>query len=123
MLRNAHALSFMELDKNQVYFPIGGGYISSGHSMSALRQADIWLNKIKGIQIYIKNNAERIGKTINQYIGRKEQNCNMRIRLLWVDSKDMITMCELNSGLIIQAETGERWIRRRSTPLGFHKSP
>lgn len=111
MLRDAHAMTFVELGKNQVYFPIGGGYMSSGHSASALRQADNWLNRLSAIQLNIKNNAEWIGKTINRYMGRIEPYCNLQIRLLWIDSIDKLTMCELNSGLIIQAETAEGWIR------------
>lgn len=111
LLRDAHAMTFVELGKNQVYFPFGGGYMSSGYSASALRQADNWLNRLSAIQMNIRNNAERIGKTINRYIGRTEPYCDMQIRLLWIDNIDKVTMYESNSGLIIQTETSEGWIR------------
>ena len=111
LLRDAHAMTFVELGKNQVYFPIGGGYMSSGYSASALRQADNWLNRLSAIQMNIRNNAEWIGKTINRYIGRTEPYCDMQIQLLWIDNIDKITMYESNSGLIIQTETSEGWIR------------
>ena len=85
--------------------------MSSGYSASALRQADNWLNRLSAIQMNIRNNAEWIGKTINRYIGRTEPYCDMQIQLLWIDNIDKITMYESNSGLIIQTETSEGWIR------------
>ncbi len=90
---------------------MGGGLTSSGYSASALRNADYWMNRLGTFQKLVVDYAEQIGKIINQVSGLKRQFCDMQIRLLWIDNADKITTYESNSGLIVQSDTKEKWIR------------
>lgn len=110
-IRNANITTFLELGENEVYGMIGGGYASNGFSTEALKNADFWMNRLRGFQLIVQNNAAWIGKTINQMSGREDQFCNMEMKLLWIDNKDKVTMCETQSGLILQADTRGNWLR------------
>lgn len=110
-IRNAHLLTFLELGHNQVYGMIGGGYSSNGFSTEALRKADFWMNRMGIFHLIVKNNAVWIGKTINQLNNVDVNYCDMKMRLLWIDNADKVTMAEVVSGLIVQVETKENWIR------------
>lgn len=110
-IRNANITTLLELGENEVYGIIGGGYASNGFSTEALRNADFWMNRLGVFQLVVQNNAVWIGKTINQMSGREDQFCNMEMKLLWIDNKDKVTMCETQSGLILQADIKENWLR------------
>jgi hypothetical protein len=110
-IRDAHISTFVELGKNEVYGMIGGGYMSNGYSTEALRNADFWMNRLAVFQKIVKDNASWIGKTINEYIGVAASYCNMIVQLLWIDNADKVTMVETASGLIVQIDTQENWIR------------
>lgn len=110
-IRNANITTLLELGENEVYGMIGGGYASNGFSIESLRKADFWINTLGVFQLIVKDNAEWLGKTINQMLGREEQFCNMAIKLLWIDNKDNVTMCETASSLILQADIKENRLR------------
>lgn len=110
-IRDAHISTLVELGKNEVYGLIGGGYMSNGFSAEALRNSNFWMNRLGAFQLLVRNNATWIGKTINQVVGRDAQYCDMEMKLLWIDNKDKITICETDSGLVLQADTKENWLR------------
>lgn len=110
-VREAHAFTMLELGRNEVYYPIGGGITSSGYSVSALREADFWMNRLGAFQLCLKDNAEWIGKMINQGKDTVDKCCFMKIKLLWIDNADKVTLCEVNSGMIIQLNAKENWLR------------
>lgn len=110
-MRKANMTTFLELGENEVYGLIGGGYASNGFSIEALRNADFWLNRLGLFQLLVRDNAAWIIKTINKEFDRKKQFCHLEIKLLWIDSKDKVTMFIKNIGLILQANSKEHWLR------------
>jgi hypothetical protein len=114
ILRKAHVTTFVELGENEVYGLIGGGYASNGYSTEALRNADYWSGRLKIFQDIVKNNVVWLGKTINAITGNKKSECIMKIKLLPIDSTDKVTMCEVNSSLIVQVDTRKEqmWVCR-----------
>lgn len=110
-IREAHILSLLELGENEVYYPIGGGYSSTGLASSALWQADYWLNRLALFQKLLVDHGEQLGQLIRQMSGHGQQRCDMKLRLLWIDSADKVTLFESNTGLIVQPDLKERRIR------------
>lgn len=110
-VRDAHMLTFLELGKNEVYYPMGGGYASNGYSSTALHQSDFWMNRLGAFQLCLRYNAEWVGRTINQIKDVDEPFCSMKIKLLWLDNADRVTTAEVNSGLIVQVDSKGNWIR------------
>ena len=110
-IRKAHMTTFLELGENEVFALIGGGYASNGFSTEALRNADFCLNNLGRYQMILTDYAEWIGKTINRILGVERSYCNMKIKLLWMEHADEVTMREENSGQIIQLNAKEDWIR------------
>lgn len=109
-LRKANITTFLELGDNEVYGMIGGGYASNGDSMEALLNAGYLLNLLSLGQLWVKDKSDRIGRTINQLTKREGSYCDLQVKLLWIDANE-ITMCETNSGLILQLNIKERWLR------------
>ena len=110
-IRKANITTLLELGENEVYGMIGGGYASNGFSTEAVRNADFWLNRLGVFQLVVRDNATWIGETINWAVDRGVQVCNMEMKLLWIDNKDKVTMCEKNSRLILQVDTNANWLR------------
>ena len=48
-MRDTHISTMLELGKNEVYYPIGGGYSSTGHSTIAMIQVDRIINRLRAI--------------------------------------------------------------------------
>ena len=88
---------------------IGGGYASNGYSMEAHRNAEYLLNLLSLVQLWVKDKSDWIGRTINQLTRREESYCDLQVKLLWIDA-DEITMCETNSGLILQSNINDNFL-------------
>lgn len=50
-------LTFLELEENEVYGMIVGGYTSNGFSTETLRNADFRMNTLGVFQLIVKDNA------------------------------------------------------------------
>lgn len=65
-LRNAHVSSFAELGENRLYGLIGGGYMSDGSSMEAIRREQFWHNRLKLCEMVIRDNMSFISSVIHK---------------------------------------------------------
>lgn len=110
-IRKAHVGTFVELEEGEIYGMIGGGYASNGFSLEALRNADFWLNRLGTFQKVAVENAVWIGQTINRMVDSDKKYCDMKMKLLWVDNADKVTLCEENTGLILQIDTRKGQLR------------
>jgi len=63
-LRKSHISTLVEVDKNVVYFPIGMGYASSGHSTEAIRASDYYFKVIRNYEKCVKDNILQIAKSL-----------------------------------------------------------
>ena len=111
-IREAHIQTFVELGENQIYGLMGGGIASNGSSLEVLLQSDYWIRWLDAVQRIVVKEAEGIGKAINTVLDKTSSHCNMYIRFLWFDDKNTISMCEINSGMIVRYESKERrfWV-------------
>lgn len=101
-LRNAHVSSFAELGENRLYGLIGGGYMSDGSSMEAIRREQFWHNRLKLCEMVIRDNMSFISSVIHKQRDLKQSV--YRFQLLWIsDSADRIRLIEWNS------HTGVEW--------------
>ncbi|MCP6682287.1 hypothetical protein [Bacillus nakamurai] len=68
-LRRHGISTFVQLEENKIYYPLGGGYTSNGSSLKAHIQADQLLKKLRCVEMKIKENiawyAKKIHKTTN----------------------------------------------------------
>ncbi|WP_139165228.1 hypothetical protein [Butyrivibrio sp. INlla16] len=111
VLRHEHISTLVELGENEVYWGMGGGYASNGYSISALRQADYTVRSLDAFQALIIDNVEAIGMAINKEAGEDLHYRRMGLRFLWLDSFDMITVCDCVSGMVIQIDGKKGRIR------------
>lgn len=72
MLRKSHVSTFVELEKGVLYFPIGMGYMSSGHSTEVIRLCNHYSKILYKYEKYVKesivsivNLIEKGGKNIS----------------------------------------------------------
>ena len=121
-LREAHITTFVELGKNQVFGMIGGGYMSDGSSGEALRAADFWHNRLKIIQKIFIENMDILCGLIEQVV--ESESKEYKVKLLWVDSEQEFTFCELNRHVIIQLNLKDGYWRAclPFEVFGFEKS-
>lgn len=99
-LREANISTFVELGENLVFGLIGGGYMSDGSSGEAMNLSDFIYNRLREIEKLVVMNMSILCEAIGQVA-----ECNMKeynIRLLWMESEEEFTFCELNSHIIIQ---------------------
>lgn len=69
MLRKSHVTTMLEVEKNIVYAPLGGGMALSGHSMEITRQCNHIWNTLKQNELYIQKNVSFFIKKIKDEIG------------------------------------------------------
>lgn len=65
-LRKVHGVTFIEVEKGIVYAPLGMGYVSSGHSLEAVRTADYCANKLRLYEKYVKENVSLLVKELQE---------------------------------------------------------
>lgn len=64
LLRKAHVTTFVEVEQGVVYFPIGMGYMSSGHSTDVIRTCDFYMNRLRVYEEHVKKNIAYLAKEI-----------------------------------------------------------
>lgn len=64
LLRKAHVTTFVEVEQGVVYFPIGMGYMSSGHSSDVIRTCDFYNNRLRVYEEHVKKNIAHLVKEI-----------------------------------------------------------
>lgn len=99
-LREANISTFVELGENQVFGMMGGGYMSDGSSGEALRAADFWHNRLKKIESIFVENMDMLCGLIEE-VSESELK-EYKVKLLWIDSGQEFTFCELIRHVIIQ---------------------
>lgn len=99
-LREAHISTLVELNENQVFGMIGGGYMSDGSSLEALRLSDNWHNRLRMVQKIFVENMDMLCAIIARVSESKLKE--YKVKLLWMDSEQEFTFCELNRHIIIQ---------------------
>lgn len=110
-LREANVNSLVELGNNEVYGMIGGGFSANGFSTEVIQKRNSMIRCLKHYQDLLINHVVWIGKTINRLRRKNTDNVQLRIKFLWLDSFDKITVVEQNSSLIIQIDARENSIR------------
>lgn len=110
MVREAHATTFVQVEENQVYGLIGGGYMSDGSSGDALRSADHWHNCMKHYEIILRENMSVILTTMEKAKDGPVIT-DLDVILWYFESTDDITLYEKNNQLGIQMLLEEGRIR------------
>lgn len=101
--RDNSCTTFADLGPGQVYGMIGGGYASDRSSTEVVRWHDIWMGRMQVFEEIIKEQVV----WITEQTGSKELDVN----LLWTEDADKVTMIEKNSGMILQIDMTENWLR------------
>jgi hypothetical protein len=79
-LRTKHANTFVETPDGVIYFPIGGGCVASGMSITVVRGTDWLLNRFEVLEKSIKSNEENLRSRIRDYRGRCPPVLNLKLR-------------------------------------------
>lgn len=110
MMRKAHISAFVQVAPKRAYGLIGGGYMSSGASQSALSASDYWHNKCKRLETDLQNAC--IDKII-QLIIQETGNCHMplHIRLLFLKSDSEFVLAEAHDHIAIEINYDQQYIR------------
>ncbi|WP_206406623.1 hypothetical protein [Clostridium sp. ATCC 25772] len=101
MLRKSHVTTIVEVEKGVVYFPIGMGYMSSGHSMEVIRLCEHYSNVLYDYEKHIKDNIVAIVKLIKDRGGNISNKLHFH---LWLE-KNKIFAYELYSNSKIELGT------------------
>ena len=107
-IRKSHCTTPVELEENQVFAMIGGGYASDGSSLEAKRSADYWHNQLKLIQNLFVDNMDDLSEVITQVSGINTDK--YVIKLLWIEEDTEFTFGDCNHQVIVQLNVKElRW--------------
>ncbi|MGJ0909207.1 hypothetical protein [Clostridium botulinum] len=98
MLRKSHVTTMVEVEKGAVYFPIGMGYMSSGHSTEAIRLCDHYSNIFRDYEKYVKDNIASIVKSIKDRSGNISNKIHFH---LWLENNKVFAY-ELYSNSMIE---------------------
>lgn len=98
MLRKSHISTLVEVEKGVIYFPIGMGYMSSGHSTEVIRLCDYHSRIINKYEEYVKNNVVDIINKIKNCGGIILDKFYFR---LWLED-DKVFAYEVYSGSKIE---------------------
>ena len=98
-LRRAHASTFVEIAPDNVFWGIGGGYMSSGLSQEVLHKKEYQLRFLSNAQDIIIYNHFIIKKTVKNMCAL---HCDYYKYNLLFFSKDELTVAEKNNRKIIQ---------------------
>lgn len=102
VLRKKHGMSFFELD-GKLYFPPGGGYMSDGSSLFAVRHADYCWNSVKLFEKRLLLNISAIRKAIDELIYSDIAKDDLKFKLLQVNLTKLI-VCEMSNLIKIEYE-------------------
>lgn len=111
LYRKAHISTFVQVGTKGLCSSFGGGYASNGFSVEALRNGDFWKKRFTMFEKITLSNVEWIGKNIDSMYGKINKRCVLKIKMLWMDSVDEITMCEEISKSIIQINIQSGFMR------------
>lgn len=95
VLRENHVSTLYELD-GKLYFPPGGGYMSDGSSLLAVRRADFYWNTVKEIEQWLLLNINNICKAISNLIALNDFKENLCFKLHSI-SRTNISLLELSN--------------------------
>lgn len=98
-MRKSHLYTFIEVEKNAVYMPIGVGYMSSGHSTEVIELCDRNWNLLKEFEIYIK---QKIGEIVKETEKKKGSSIGNRFKFfLWLENSQALAY-EFKNGIEIE---------------------
>lgn len=113
ILRKKHGMTFFELD-GKLYFPPGGGYMSDGSSLFAVRNADRYWNNVKIFEKRLLLNIGAIRKAIDEVIYPDVAEDNLRFQLLQLDSIKLVVR-EISNLIKIEYEISSHVCRVESS--------
>lgn len=94
--RDAGITTVVKVTKDIIYAPLGGGYVSSGHSLNNVRQCDSAKNNLNIMEQNVRDNFSRYEAAILEHTGYNGNRFDFILEISDMDNKVHIT--EKNSG-------------------------
>lgn len=98
LLRKAGVSTAVEIDKGIAYKFLGGGYSSTGHGASSVRQSMRVHNRLNEMELHIKENFQKYEDAIRKHSSYKGNKFDFILKISDVDNK--VHVIEKNSEVI-----------------------